>query len=117
VEQWVQEYFAANNCKIAHINPTFFADRGYYSVRELPDGSIFKHSCHSKETWLLTDPPTKRFDVYPPLNDSEWHNIEKLIPTWESGQRGYIPESQIPHSFTNPQIEKMIENDLNGHKY
>jgi hypothetical protein len=62
--------------------------------------------------WLLGDPPTKRFDIYPPLSEDEWDNIEDLIPQWKSGVRGYIPESQRPHSFTNEKIEKMIKEDI-----
>jgi len=112
VEQWVQEYFQENEKRIAHIQPTYFKDNGYYSVRGLPDGSIFRHSCWTKEMWLIGDAPTKRFDVYPPLSDNEWENIESLIPQWKSGARGYIPESQRPHSFTNEEIEKMIEGDI-----
>jgi hypothetical protein len=114
VEQWVQEYFLKNSCKIAHVSPLFFADRGYYSVRQLKDGSIFKHSCYTKEMWLLTAAPKSRFDVYPPLNDFEWNNIESLIPQWTSGKRGYIPNSQKSHSFSNDSIENIIKTDLIG---
>jgi len=112
VEEWVQDYFADNECKIAHIAPTFFADRGYYSVRELPCGSILKHSCWTKETWVMNHYPKNRYEVYPPLNGCEWHNIKDLIPFWGEGKRGYIPESQAEHSFSNQQVEQMIERDI-----
>jgi hypothetical protein len=114
VEQWVQEYFAENDCKIAHIQPTFFADRGYYSVRQLADDDLCTiHSCYSKEIWRMTnETPKRRYDIFPPLNDNEWHRFDELIPVWKTGKRGYIPESQVPHSFTNPQIEEMIERDI-----
>jgi glycosyltransferase involved in cell wall biosynthesis len=114
VEEWVQDYFSENDCRIAHIQPTFFADRGYYSVRQLADDDLCTiHSCYSKEIWRMTNEiPKRRYDIFPPLNDNEWHRFDELIPVWKTGKRGYIPESQVPHSFTNPQIEEMIERDV-----
>ena len=115
VEQWVQEYFKDNGFKIWH--GYAFADRGYYSVRQLgkDDPCILKHHCWTKEMWVLTEPPKKKYEVYPNLTEDEW--IDMLLgqwPRWEDGARGRIPEEDKPNSFTNPQIEAMIERDLNG---
>jgi len=115
VEEWVQEYFIDNNCLIAHVKPTIFSDEGYYSVRQLSkeDPCILKHSCWTKEIWLLTEPPKKKYEVYPPLNEEEW---EKLIngdfPKWKNNERGYVPEAWKDNAFTNTFVENMIKEDI-----
>ena len=119
VEEWVQDFFADNNCSIAHVRPTIFSDEGYYSVRELSqdDSCILKHSCWTKEMWILTEPPKKKYEVYPPLNDEEW---EKLIsgdfPRWGNNERGYVPEAWRNNIFTNDFVESKIKEDIKNGK-
>jgi len=115
VEEWVGDYFKDNNLKIAKVSPTFFSDEGYYSVRQLSqdDPCILKHSCWTKEIWMLTEPPKRRHEVYPPLNDEEW---EKLLigdfPKWKNNERGFVPEEWKGNAFTNETVEQKIESDI-----
>ncbi len=116
VEGWVQDFFSDNNLKIANVSPTFFSDEGYYSVRQLSqdDPCIMKHSCWTKEMWLLTEPPKKKHDVYPPLDDEEWELLLKgQFPRWGTGERGYTPKEMLKNKFTNEFVENKINEDIN----
>jgi hypothetical protein len=115
VEEWVQDFFADNNCIIAHVRPTVFSDEGYYSVRELSqeDPCILKHSCWTKEMWILTDPPKNRHEVYPPLNEEEWDRLIKGdFPRWKNNERGYVPEAWRDNVITNEIVESKIREDI-----
>lgn len=97
-EAYLQEVFAKNNYKIAHIKPAIFADNGIWSVRESGDG-IFKHRCDKKEMWVLKQ-PTYLDSTYPPLNQSEKNNVlSGNWPKWGVDKDGRIPEAWKPHSF------------------
>lgn len=115
VEEWVGDYFSDNDLKIAKVSPTFFSDEGHYSVRQLSqdDPCILKHSCWTKEIWILTEPPKRRYEVYPPLNDEEW---EKLLsgdfPKWKNNERGLVPEAWKGNAFTSEMVEQKIESDI-----
>lgn len=70
VENYMQEVFDSLGNPIVHVKPTFFADRGVWTVRELPDASIVKMRTDTKEVhWLKV--PTKPY-VFPELTDEEW---------------------------------------------
>lgn len=99
-ENFIQKRFEQKGLKVAATNPPVVTDNGKYSIRENPDGSIWRHTTDEKAHWIDKDfSPKEKFD-YPEMNDSEWEmalNME--FPIWGVDEKGYIPESQKPHSF------------------
>lgn len=91
-EQYIQEYFKANNLKVAHIQPVF-GDNGKISIREMGDG-LYWHRCDTKLLKILKA-PTYRTEVFPAFTDSEWE--EAIGGRWP--EEGKIPEMWKEHSF------------------
>lgn len=69
-ENYLQEIFARAGNRILHIRPTFFADNGIYTVRELPCGGIVRMRTDTKAVeWLKT--PKAEY-VFPEHTAVEW---------------------------------------------
>lgn len=92
-EGFVQNFLIEQGNPV-HIEPyPWFGDCGKYSMRQAPDGALWRFRCDTKELWMLK--PAKERYVFPPLNDSEW-NFVLTNRFWPAGK---IPESQQSCSF------------------
>lgn len=93
-EEIIQKFYKDNGF-IHHVwKNQLVADNGCYSVRQNPDGSIWKHRTDTKELALISGEPKNRF-CYPKFNDLEWDYVlqNKTWPNWA------IPQNEISHSF------------------
>ena len=70
-----------------------FRDCGWDSVRENPDGSLWKHHPDTKVLFCL-EAPKQKF-VYPNLTEEEW--TEAISGDWPTS--GKIPEKEKDSSF------------------
>ncbi len=92
-ENFIQRYFKEHKFLAPAINPPFVMDNGQWSIRENPDGSIFKHRPSTKQLWVLKKPEERQ--AWPEgLTDFEWTLI--LEDKWEQGS---IPENWKKDSF------------------
>ena len=95
-ENFIQKAFQEFRLMAPACEP-FVADNGRTSIRENPDGSVFKHNPDSKQLWAIKAPKEKQ--LWPEnLLDSEWDSI--INGTWEQGA---IPENWKKDSFIVPQ--------------
>jgi hypothetical protein len=88
-ESCIQDYINNNNLKFitinGHNNIPFFLDKGKYSLRGNPDGSIWKHRTDDKRVWLIQGPVKEKYE-YPPFSEKQWQEIiltqkcEQIIP-------------------------------------
>lgn len=104
-EESIQDYMSQNKRGFASVNKDVnmvqpheaypvFADCGWSSTRQNPDGSEWLHRPHNKRLWLVKGPVKEKFS-YPPLSDKEWDEVIKT-QKWEDGK---IPENQVKDSF------------------
>ena len=91
-ENYLQEVFASNNYKIAHIKPTIVGDNGKLSIRSV-NGGILYHFTDEKTLFVLQIPKEK--DEWYRLLDSEWEEI--FSGKWP--KEGKIPENYKNSSF------------------
>ena len=90
-EQSVQEYM---DKEMSFFKSYYmFRDCGWDSVRENPDGSLWKHHPDTKVLFCLQAPKQKF--VYPNLTDEEWK--EAIAGDWPTS--GKIPEKEKDSSF------------------
>ncbi len=69
-ENYLQEVFDQLGNPILHVRPTFFADNGVTTVRELPCGGIVRMRTDTKAVWWMT-PPLQPY-VFPEHTPDEW---------------------------------------------
>jgi hypothetical protein len=72
-ENYLQEIFDKLDNPIVHVKPTMFADRGVYTVRELPCGGIVRMRTDTKAVeWLI---PPKEPYIFPEHTEAEWATV------------------------------------------
>lgn len=92
-ESSMQLYQREHPFKAFTLLPPPFRDKGKFTVRTNPDGSVWKQRCDTKETWMLS--PAFQAFRWPPFTDREWKEILET----ESWPAGAIPQSQKEISF------------------
>lgn len=92
-ENYMQEVFAVNNYKIAHLG-YWFKDCGRISIRTNPDGSKWEIRPDTKEVRLVNGPVIEKF-VFPEFTEEEWFGVleTQSWPEWK------IPANLEKHSF------------------
>ena len=94
--QWTEysmhHYFLKHKLGI-HIAPEMpFRDRGKWSVRSNPDGSVWRQRSDTKQLWMLK-PPTEEFS-WPAFSNEEWERVIRT-QSW--------PDGKIPHKVDSPE--------------
>ncbi|MBP9682992.1 MAG: hypothetical protein KBD76_16445 [Bacteriovorax sp.] len=96
-ENFIQRFYKEHGILHFQTGMPYVIDNGKTSIRENPDGSIFKHNPDSKQLWVIKAPKEKQ--AWPEnLLDSEWISI--IDGTFEQGS---IPENWKKDSFIVPQ--------------
>lgn len=90
-EQAVQEYFAANGLEFKAIQ-SYARDIGFYTIRELPDGSIVRMRTDTKSVRWLKLP--KESYMFPDMTEQEW--ADSISGKWVDGT---IPSKYLSGSF------------------
>ncbi len=91
-EQAVQEFFRENNYLFLSLDPIMVRDLGFYTIRELPDGSIVRMRTDTKSVrWIRR--PTKSY-IFPNMSEKEWQ--DSISGKWIDGT---VPESYRSDSF------------------
>jgi hypothetical protein len=99
-ENFIQKRFKEKGLHVVSTNPPVVADNGKISIRENPDGSIWRHKTDTKEHWIDATKKPKKKHFYPEMNDEEWEKaLSENFPIWDIDDKGYIPEQQKQHSF------------------
>lgn len=81
VENYMQEVFDGLGNPIVHVRPTFFADRGIWTVREQPCGGIVRMRTDTKAvTW---EKAPKQPYVFPEHTPDEW--ARAIAGEWAPG--------------------------------
>ncbi len=80
-ENYLQEVFDKLGNPIVHVRPTFFADNGVTTVRELPCGGIVSMRTDTKAVEWLRVP--KAPYVFPEHTPDEWETV--MAGNWRAG--------------------------------
>lgn len=81
VENYMQEVFDNLGNPIVHVKPTFFADRGVWTIRELPCGGVVRMRTDTKAVeWIV---PPKEPYVFPEHTSDEW--AAAIAGQWVAG--------------------------------
>ncbi len=93
-EGYIQEFYRKNDYMHYIYPDVMVVDNGCFSVRQNPDGSLWKHRTDTKTLELLNGPIKEKY-VYPNFTDSEWDGVLK-DQIWPKDQ---IPEQDKKNSF------------------
>lgn len=80
-EQAVQEYFKENGYKFMSTSPVFVSDKGFYTIRELPDGAVVRMRTDTKSV-IWQKLPTKEY-MFPDMTPEEWR--DSIAGKWVDG--------------------------------
>ena len=109
-EEHIQDYIKDNGLNYCSLEQRLVADNGKYTVRENPDGSVWKQRTDTKELRLLKGPVTST-NIYPSLTESEWSLVMgNPWPDWQIPSKELHASIAIWGHYENPKNERKVIN-------